>query len=208
MSILQTVRNLTRSKHDVMENLIGSDRLSDFSIQDYRLLMSTNFLFHSHLEHHISLFLSLEATEEEIEKLNFVNRIKTVHLKTELEALLPSSVFEELKLYDINISFSSFENLLGWIYVAEGSMLGGKMMHKILSQNKEISPLTEFEFYANYSNKTSALWKSLKELVEEKCVTENAKEQFLNGAEQSYTYFENCFYKARNSLKTSTDYKL
>lgn len=200
MSILQTVRTATRSKHDLMENLIGSDRLSDFTIDDYKLLLSTNYLFHSHLEQQIAFFLSIKIDAKYIKKLDFINRIKEVSLETELKKLLPSTIFQELSSQKNTIRFSSFENLLGWFYVAEGSMLGGKMMHKILSQNTAISSVTDFDFFKNYEGKTSQLWKSFKELVEEECITENQKEHFLDGAEKAYLYFEKSFYKVKNSL--------
>ncbi len=200
MSILQTVRTVTSSKHEIMEKLIGSDRLSNFSIEDYKLLMSTNYLFHSHLEHKIDLFLSIQANQKQGFKLDFENRLKTIYLEEELKKIIPLSIFQELKSQQNTISFSSFDNLLGWLYVAEGSMLGGKMIHKVLSQNEEVNHLTDFDFYKNYQEKTSSLWKSLKEFIEEKCATEKEKEQFLDGAEKSYLYFENCFYTSKNTL--------
>lgn len=204
MSILQTVRTTTASKHNLMENLIGSDHLNDFSVEEYKLLLSTNYLFHSHLEHQITVFLSFleEQEKEQINKLDFSNRIKGFALENELKKLISSTVFQELKSQENTISFSGFENLLGWLYVAEGSMLGGKMIHKILSQNKEISLITEFDFYKDYENKTSLLWKSLKELIEEKCSNENENEQFLDGAEKSYLCFEQSFYKAKTILQS------
>ncbi len=212
MSILQTVRTTTASKHNLMENLIGSDHLNDFSVEEYKLLLSTNYLFHSHLEHQITVFLSFlgekekeeekNAKKEQINKLDFSNRIKGFTLENELKKLIPSTVFQELKSQENTVSFSGFENLLGWLYVAEGSMLGGKMIHKVLSQNKEISLITEFDFYKDYENKTPLLWKSLKELIEEKCSNENENEQFLDGAEKSYLCFEQSFYKAKNILQS------
>lgn len=203
MSILQTVRTATASKHEIMEKLIGSDRLSNFSIEDYKLLLSTNYLFHSHLEHKIDLFLSIQSNKNSDYKLDFENRLKTIYLEEELKKLIPLSVFQELKSQENTISFSSFDALLGWLYVAEGSMLGGKMIHKILSQNEEVNHLTDFDFYQNYQEKTSSLWKTLKELIEQKCITEKEKEQFLDGAEKSYLYFESCFYEAKNTLQNN-----
>ncbi|WP_338790295.1 biliverdin-producing heme oxygenase [Bernardetia sp. MNP-M8] len=203
MSILQTVRTVTRPRHDLMESLIGSDRLSNFSVEDYKLLLSTNYLFHSHLEHQSHFFLSLkdENQEEQIKKLDFLNRIKKDSLEIELRAMLPVAIFQELKQQENTIHFSSFENLLGWLYVAEGSMLGGKMIHRILAQNKEIPLVTNFDFFKNYEEKTSYLWKSFKELVEQACNSEQKKESFLEGAEKSYLYFEAAFYKAKNILQ-------
>lgn len=202
MSILQTVRTATRSKHDLMEKLIGSERLNTFSIEEYELLLSTNYIFHSNLEQNSSIFLSLEGREEQIKKINFTNRIKKVSLEIELQKLLSESVFRKVYVEESPIYFLGFSSLLGWMYVAEGSMLGSKMMYKILSQNPQISKVTTFDFFKNYAEKTSQLWKSFKELVEEECQTERDKELFLEGAEKAYMYFEKSFYKAKNILQT------
>lgn len=213
MSILQIVRITTRPKHDLIESLIGSDRLANFSIEDYKLLLSTNFIFHSHLEEKVREFLSKRAflekkinnkqtnEEKQVLKLNFKERVKTISLEQELKHLLPSLVFKKLKSIPNKVSFLDYHSLLGRIYVAEGSMLGGKMMHKILSQNPKISKVTNFDFFKNYEEKTSQLWKSFKELVEQECQTEEEQRLFLEGAEYSYLYFEQSFYKAKNILE-------
>ncbi|WP_375561925.1 biliverdin-producing heme oxygenase [Bernardetia sp. OM2101] len=208
MSILQTVRTATRSKHDLMENLIGSDRLSIFSIEDYNLLLSTNYLFHSHLEAKVRIFLSTldqkkqqEPQEKQLIKLNFKERVKAISLEQELKHILPLSTFEKLKSLPNTIYFLDYYSLLGHVYVAEGSMLGGKMMHKVLSQNTHINKVTRFEFFKNYQHKTLELWKDFKELVVEGCTSEQQKEHFLDGAEKSYMYFEKAFYQAKNILQ-------
>ena len=202
MSILQTVRTLTRPKHDLMENLIGSDRLTNFSIEDYKLLLSTNFVFHSHLEKKIEEFISNEELQKEkfLTKFDFEERIKSISLEHELQSILPSFVFAELKNIENTVSFIDYSSLLGRVYVAEGSMLGGKMMYKILSQNSQINVVTNFDFFKSFQEAAFPLWKSFKELVEEQCITEKQKENFLNGAEESYHYFEKSFYTSKSIL--------
>ncbi len=228
MSILQTVRTSTRSKHDLMENLIGSDRLSEFSIEDYILLLSTNFIFHSHLEEKVKEFLLEEEAQNEykkeaqkedkknnkknnknkelenkwITKFDFDERIKAIVLEQELKNILPPSTFKEVKAIQNTVSFLDYHSLLGRVYVAEGSMLGGKMMQKILAQNEQINQVTNFDFFKSFEGTAFPLWKSFKELVEEECVTEKQQENFLNGAEKSYLYFEQSFYKAKNILQS------
>ncbi|WP_338762588.1 biliverdin-producing heme oxygenase [Bernardetia sp. ABR2-2B] len=202
MSILQTVRTTTRSKHDLMEKLIGSDRLDKFSIDDYKLLLSTNYIFHSHLEDKARDLLSDYQQKNPIQatKLNFKERVKAISLEHELKNILAAENFEALKRIPNTVSFLDYYSLLGRLYVAEGSMLGGKMMHKILLQNPQINKSTTFDFFKNYESKTPRLWKSFKELVEEECQTETEKKQFLEGAEKSYLYFEKSFHKAKNIL--------
>lgn len=203
MSLLQTVRTTTASKHDLMENLIGADRLNNFSIDDYKLLLSTNFIFHSHVEEKIRKFLSETEPKEQkqIAQLEFQERIKAIFLEHELQEMLSAETFEALKFIPNTVSFLDYYSLLGYMYVAEGSMLGGKTMYKILSQNTQINDTTTFEFFKSYQEKTSSLWKSFRELVEEDCQTQAQKEHFLEGAEKSYLYFEKSFYTAKNILE-------
>lgn len=204
MSILHTVRTATRSKHDAMENLIGSEHIKKFSILDYQLLLGTNFLFHLHLEKVIQHFLKQQNTTSYLngeEELNFEAHIKSISLEKEANQLFTPSVFQQLKQQENTIIFSNFENLLGWLYVAEGSMLGGKTIYKILSKNTEIALVTDFDFYKNYEHKTSKLWNFFTKFIEEKCKTPIQQEDFLDGAEQSYSYFEKSFYKVKNILE-------
>jgi heme oxygenase len=201
MSILQTIQTYIRPKRDLMKNLIGLDRLNDFSIEDYTLFLSANYIFHSNLEQNISFFLSVEARDEQIKKVNFTNRIKNVSLEIELKNLVSPSIFQTLRLEESVIPFSGFNGLLGCLYVAEGSMLESEMMYEVLSQNPKISEVTTFHFFKNYEGRVSKLWKSFTELVEEECQTELDQKIFLEGVEKSYLQLEQSFYRAKNILQ-------
>lgn len=204
MSILQKVKSITRPKHDLMEKLLGSDRLENFSIEEYELLISTHYIFHSHLEEKAKEFLSDTDSQKEnkkqVEKLNLKEKVKSISLEYELKQLLVAPHFQKIKEIPNTISLSNYYSLLGRIYVAEGSMLGGQMMYRILSQNQQISAATDFSFFKNYEMKTPSLWKAFIKLVEEECVSEEKQELFIEGAEKSYLYFEGAFYKSENIL--------
>ncbi|WP_291725795.1 biliverdin-producing heme oxygenase [Bernardetia sp.] len=205
MPILQTVRKETRSQHNLMENLIGSDRLEHFSVKDYELLLGTHFIFHSHLEEEIRVFLAeksnQEVYQELFKKLSFEEHIKSVSLENELKQILPPAKFDALKAIPNTVRITDYCMLLGRMYVAEGSMLGGKIMYKIFSQNAQLNSVTKFDFFKNYEIKTPRLWNSFKKIVEEECESKEAQKLFLEGVELSYFYFEKSFHKCKNILQ-------
>lgn len=190
--LLETVRESNKSNHDGMEELIGSNRLSEFSIADYRLLMITNYIFHSSLENQLSATFS----NKQKELLDFGKRKKSESLNSDLQKMKVDTG----KIDFPSLNIDNFITGLGWLYVAEGSMLGGKYIHKILAENKTISAKSDFTFFKVYGSDTGVLWKKFKDLVEAECVSENQQENFKLGVGQAYNYFQKSFRQAESTI--------
>ena len=72
----------------------------------------------------------------------------------------------------LGINLLSDSEVIGMMYVAEGSMLGNRMIYKTLQNNQHIAPYSSFLFLNGYGSQTSRLWKEflqvLSQNVEEK----------------------------------------
>ncbi len=154
--------------------------------------MATNYLFHSSLEHNLNQLLSPVEKSE----IDFTARLKTSSLIEDLNELSISTKGLELQ----NLAIADYFSALGWLYVAEGSMLGGKYIYQILSRNEEVGSKSSFHFHKIYGAETGKMWKSFRNLVEQECKTEKAQLLFTDGVKKAYDFFEVSFFEAQTAL--------
>jgi heme oxygenase len=150
--LLGRLRQETRPLHEQTEHLFYTESLSKGTLSaiEYSHLLRTHLVFHQALEtaidRHSDFF---QDYEPDIRRKTAWLESDLVHLNEPLPALHS----------DLFAGWSPVA-LLGAAYVAEGSMLGGTVIARLLQQNEAIRPLlTHARFYQGYGPATGSNWK-------------------------------------------------
>ena len=191
MSLHIKLKEATRSLHeDTEQQLFPNQAWEDLLLDDYQHFLQIQYLFHSSIEQAIASAISSSLKN----KVHWSQREKSPKIQAdllEINARVPEPS-------SLGINLLSDSEVIGMMYVAEGSMLGNRMIYKTLQNNQHIAPYSSFLFLNGYGSQTSRLWKEflqvLSQNVEEKdeiTVIEAAKRAFGIFAESvSFIYRE------------------
>lgn len=180
--VSEYLKQNTAEYHDAAEKLFNSEKIFNktFSLEDYKKIISTNYLMLLHSEDKI--FSSLSDKFED--KLQLSNRKKLPLIEKDLKSLSL-----ENKPVSHDLHFENEHEALGAMYVIEGSTLGGNVIAKQLSKTEGFDEVT-FNFFGCYQENTGPMWKNFKEVLD----TEVAEEYYndvLSGAKKLYTFLLN-----------------
>ncbi|MCU7615017.1 biliverdin-producing heme oxygenase [Chryseobacterium sp. GMJ5] len=177
--VSEYLKKNTAEYHDAAEKLFNSDKIfkKTFTLEDYKKIISANYLMLLHSEKNIFNSLS----ENFSHKLQLSDRIKLPLIEKDLQSLSleNKSTSEDLK-------FSSENEALGAMYVIEGSTLGGNVIAKQLSKTEGFGEVT-FNFFGCYHENTGLMWKNFKEILDHE-VTEEQYSEVLSGARKIYSF--------------------
>ncbi|WP_449401158.1 biliverdin-producing heme oxygenase [Chryseobacterium wanjuense] len=180
--VSEYLKQNTAEYHDAAEKLFNSERIFNktFTLEDYKKIISTNYLMLLHSENKIFDSLSDKFSE----KLRLDERKKLHLIEKDLEslALKNQSASQELE-------FSNENEALGAMYVIEGSTLGGNVIAKQLSKTEGFDNVT-FNFFGCYQENTGFMWKNFKEVLDTE-VAEESYDEVLSGAKKLYTFLLN-----------------
>lgn len=152
-TLLVRLRNETRARHEQTEKLLYADaiRAGTLSRTEYGQLLRMHYLFHQALETAVAVQAVFFTGCDR------VARQKTPWLVADLKRLgvpLPEprpELFADWNAYQ----------LLGAMYVAEGSTLGGQVIAKALARIPELSEIiASSQFFIGYGEQTGLRWKT------------------------------------------------
>lgn len=79
----------------------------------------------------------------------------------------------------------TYGEAIGWIYVAEGSMLGGRVMRKAMV--RDCIPLTGLEFLDPWGHETGTRWRAFMHAMESACASGRATQtDIVEGGEDAF----------------------
>ncbi|GAA0624798.1 hypothetical protein GCM10009422_21550 [Brevundimonas kwangchunensis] len=79
----------------------------------------------------------------------------------------------------------SYGEAIGWVYVAEGSMLGGRVMRKAMVRDS--IPLTGLEFLDPWGDETGSRWRAFIHAMESACASGRAtQDDIVKGGEDAF----------------------
>lgn len=167
----------TADLHDAAEKLFNSQKIFDrtFTLDDYKKIITNNYIMLLNSENEIFTYLSDQFSE----KLQLNERKKLGLIEKDLESL---SIENQIPLQKVDISDQN--EALGMMYVIEGSTLGGNVIAKQLSKTEGFEEVT-FNFFGCYQDKTGAMWKNFKEILDSE-VQEEHYDEVLAGAKKLY----------------------
>ena len=182
--ISQILKEKTKSLHDGLEVEFQSSKIFDktYTLENYRKLIYFNYLFLLHFENQVFALFSPEIAD----KLNLEKRRKLHLIQNDLSSLNIKKT-EPQNLPEIKNEAEAF----GFLYVMEGSTLGGNVIAKQLSKNSEFQNIS-FDYFNCYGDETGFLWKNFKETLDE-YIDENQYEDVLSGANRAFKFLLGLF---------------
>lgn len=83
------------------------------------------------------------------------------------------------------VTLPSYGEAIGWVYVAEGSMLGGRVIRK--GMTRDSIPLTGLEFLDPWGDETGSRWRAFMTLMETVCASGQAiQDDILKGGTEAF----------------------
>jgi heme oxygenase (biliverdin-IX-beta and delta-forming) len=177
-SILTRLKEQTRARHERTEALLFADKLltATLSREEYGQLLTIHYRFHQALE------TALDGQADFFADYDREARRKTPWLVADLEQAgltLPETATQLFENW-------TGQQLLGAIYVAEGSTLGGRVIANALRQTPGLSGLTS-RFFGGYGDQTGPRWKTVGTYLTQRA--NSLDDEIVNGANQAFDYF-------------------
>lgn len=83
------------------------------------------------------------------------------------------------------VALPTYGEAIGWVYVAEGSMLGGRIMRKAMVRDD--IPLTGLEFLDPWGDETGTRWRAFMHAMESACASGRATQtDIVKGGEDAF----------------------
>ncbi|MBC7473069.1 MAG: biliverdin-producing heme oxygenase [Candidatus Sericytochromatia bacterium] len=182
--ILTSIKESTREFHQEIEELAYSNKITDnsLSLEEYKRILVVNYIFNKNLENKI-----LENNDIKlIEELDFYSRLKSSLIEEDLRnvGIDPKEVFKAIDLSHISDLYSS----LGYLYLSEGSTLGGNVICKKLKENENLKNIDKFNFYGCYGDNIGPKWKIFCQVMAKE-VNEVNEDKVINSAHKAFNNY-------------------
>jgi heme oxygenase len=177
MTILARLKAETRAAHDRIEAAVDLDRRIS-SPEAYRDLLIRFYGFHGAWEE--------EAAGKAPDRSFFERRRKTQLLVRDLEALgLESEDIIRLPQCRPLMLLSGPEDVLGSMYVVEGSTLGGAIIAREVERRLGLDAQTGCAYFRSYGRDIAAMWKSFGAVLLEASSPE-ADDRIVRSAQKTF----------------------
>jgi heme oxygenase len=199
MNILEKVKTATRERHDEMEAVAFSDKIAaqSLSLQEYKALILGHYVFHRETEAKLLKLTALQTLDE----LKVSERMKSGLLLADLQQLqLEPYLFS----FQPGLQLSHPAQALGCMYVMEGATLGGSVIRRSLVKIPEIAQSGALHYYGCYGDQTGSRWKQFKQVVEQRVVSDEEQQQFLQSADDTFEQYAACMKTAVQQLSAET----
>ncbi len=140
----------------------------------------------------LSLFPLVKSVITDIE-----SRRKISGMNSDLEALkehLPAHPYKPFSPLNTPISEAT---ALGYLYVIEGSTLGGRVILKQLENTPALQSTKAIHFFSGYGTNTGPMWKSFLSNFSSYAVQSNQESQIIEGANHAFQSIHDYFLSIR-----------
>lgn len=159
-TILGLLRTQTRQQHDRIEKSLDLTNGAE-TVDEYRNLLERFFGFYAPTEPLAAAIAAFEGV-----RFDFAPRLKTPHLQTDLlarglsvEQIAQLPICKNLPVIETPAQF------FGYLYVAEGSTLGGQIISRHFAQKLDISEENGGMFFQAYGAQTGAMWRGFQTAI-------------------------------------------
>lgn len=188
-SFHERLKEATRSQHQTTEKLLFPHQSWDtFSLDDYQQFLKIQYVFHVYMERSIDNTLSPKLKDQ----LDWLQRRKLSSIQDDLHELSSATSV----IIDHTQPLTSEAEALGYLYVTEGSTLGGRMISKALQKNEQIAACCSFRFLNVYGTDTGRYWKSFLKVLSEEIST-NQEKTVIAAAQRAFNIFTQSVYLVR-----------
>lgn len=174
----------TADLHQCAEAANFSSRImaGTLTVAQYRSLLQRNFWFNASIEHRS-------------QQLNLALEVPTLELNARKKSHLLERDLRQLDAWPVKkpeVPFPTFtrDEILGALYVSEGSTLGGQVIRKALRRNSAFAAIPESAFFTGYGEETGARWRSfISELNLLAANNPSLEPAAIVGARRAFRYF-------------------
>ena len=179
-SCSELLKKETKAIHKILESKLDfPDSYRELS--SYSKILSIFFVFQRELESNLTAF-------EHLLPLGFdIQNRKHLHLIIkDIESLeTTESTLNKIKYEPLN--FLSLSEMVGGLYVSEGSSLGGRIIQKMMIQMHGIEIVKSVNYLNPYGDSTDSMWLQFKNIMDHEVELERFNpEQVLIGAKKSF----------------------
>lgn len=181
------LKESTKVNHQLLEKKLVAKMRAIQNTADYTQLLSSFYGFYAGLE------VSMDIQTELSFLPDYSLRRKSCSLAADLGALnneLPTIAFGENLPY-----IKNYLQIIGILYVMEGSTLGGKFIAKMIQAQLKTTEIKGFSFFSSYGDKTESMWQIFKESIDGICLNPIEKEEIVLAANETFLHFSNWFDK-------------
>jgi heme oxygenase len=190
--LLDRLRQETQQMHQQTEQLFYTESLRNGTLSpiQYGHLLRTHLAFHQALEiaieHHPDFFLEYNPQE----------RLKTPWLLADLAHLNEPIPPPTPALFT---SWTAVD-LLGAVYVGEGSMLGGTVINRLLQQSTSIQSILPVasRFYQGYGTDTGKQWRRSGEFITQRGALH--ADAVVAAAKRAFSQFQEAFLSSQDRI--------
>ena len=182
--IANLLRTQTAEKHQQLESLMFVNDImnNSLSIDDYKKLLTINYIIHQKLENKLANMLDNEIAEQ----LQMKNRLKLDSLEKDLSYWEIDAVSLPALNFELFVPEKNNAEVLGALYVLEGATLGGNIIKKHILANSNFKGKEDgINYYGVYGDELSAKWKTFVSVLN-KTVQEADYEKTVNSANETF----------------------
>lgn len=186
--VLKKLKQATSALHRKTETLAYGELIMAGMLQPemYISLLKKNWIIHTTLERVLS-----QATSRSPELVETFYTPRSNWLQKDLQQAQAEQ--DELSAQIIPFSIKTSSDLIGLLYVMEGSMLGGRMIVKRLNMQPNLAGYRPFHFYSGEGVNTSKRWKNFA-LFASQIIDDDRKQQQANlTAKETFRFFQKVY---------------
>ncbi len=183
-TLLEALKNHTATIHKEVEQKNLAKYIMDHTItkNQYQQLLQQNYQIYYVIE----TYLNSNSKKLPPTTQGLINFDKSTALRNDLELI--SAEIPEPSLTNIELGTNPME-LLGAMYVIEGSMLGGMLIAKNLKKCKELEPLKKAYFFSGKSNQSVQRWKNFCQLLSALTLDQDDITRATDAAKKTFDIF-------------------
>lgn len=189
-SLLAQLKIATRPMHDATEAVAFAKEMKEgtLTLANYQQLLASNLYIHQSLE---TAFNSAIAKFSGHPLRLFIDE-KSLWLEKDI-ALTNIPFKKGIFTSILPPKYKSIADLIGGLYVVEGSMLGGRFIVKLLQQNANLKTIPSFHFYSGYAAMTRQRWKLFQELATKSLSTQEEFDAAIEQAKATFVFFQQVY---------------
>ncbi len=187
-SPVKQIKDETKHRHKALEEILGAQYFENGALDRSRFVK----LLRAYYGLYRTLDPALEETTERFLR-DYAYRPRSERLKQDLQTLgLKQEDLDELptlastKLPDLD----DRSELLGALYVVEGSELGGSIIRRDLEQKLDEETLKADAYVRDRPDETRANWNEFREVFNQRIDSEDALERAVRTANQIFQVYE------------------
>lgn len=185
--MLDFLKKNTQSTHKETELSNLAKYIMDHSItlENYKELLIRNYYAYYTTEQ--LLVNSVDHVDTDLKQ--FIGTHKSELLSTDLKSLNVPIDTSLCRLSDEDYTLQSEAEIIGTLYVLEGSMLGGMLISKNLPKCESLKHIKTHHFFSKNPTILLDRWKAFREVVEGKYFNKHDEQKALNAAKKTFLTF-------------------